>query len=130
MKYGEFIDQIKQRGRFGSRKTAESAARATLETLGRRLGQTGKKYIRYPLPATISSFFEEKKTENFGLEKFLKFVAEREGISLQEAEHYAGTVVTVLQEDADEQDMEDMLSSLTDDYRKFFQKSRTQSARV
>lgn len=127
MKYDEFIAEVQRTGRFDSRKSAEEAVRATLEALGRRIGPAGKPYMRYPLPAKFSLFFEEEKEEKFGLDKFFKIVAERGGVSSEEAEDSAGSVISVLQR-TDEKNIEGMLASLTEDYRDFFQKSRKQHA--
>lgn len=125
MKFDDFVTRIRQIGQFESKRAAQTAARATLEMLGRRIGSTGKEYFRYPLPAKIASFFQDEKPERFGVDKFIKFVAEHEGGSLKEAEAHASSVIAVLLEDADKKDIEQMLSSLTDDYAEFFQKSKT-----
>lgn len=124
MKYHEFITEIQVAGNLDSRGQAEKAARATLEILGRRIGPDGKKYLRYPLPAKIAAFFEDKKAEKFGLERFFDLMVESEGVSSKEAETYARTVVAVLQKEIDEEDIDHMLSTLTDDYKEFFKKSR------
>jgi len=126
MKFDDFVTRIQQIGQFESKRAAEAAARATLEMLGRRIGSMGKEYLRYPLPAKIASFFEDEKSERFGVDKFIKFVAEHEGVSLKEAEAHASTVIAVLQEDADKKNIERIPSSLTDDYAELFQKSKTQ----
>ncbi len=56
MKYGEFIAQVQQRARLGSRDEADVATSATLTTLGERLAGGEAKDLASQLPVEIGHY--------------------------------------------------------------------------
>ena len=121
----QFIDRVQWVGRFDSKRQAEKAIRAVLETLARRLTEKEARHLWHELPPKIEIFVKhERGHEKFGLDEFLDMVAEHEGVAFQDAVHHAEAVLGVLQENISPRELKEMLSLLPEDYAGFFGRAR------
>lgn len=100
MQHDEFIGRVQQRARLDSRGAAETATRATLETLAERLGGGLPQNLGAQLPAEIGRHLDVDRTERFELDDFYQRVAQREttGVELPEAAFHARAVLSVVDE--------------------------------
>lgn len=101
MKADEFIKTVMHVAGLPSREDAENAVRATLETLSEHLagGEAGN--LAAQLPQEIAVSLNQPGVpyaESFGLQQFFEQVAQREGVSYQQAERDATAVIQVLSE--------------------------------
>lgn len=100
MQHDEFIGRVQQRARLDSRGAAETATRATLETLAERLGGGLPQNLGAQLPPEIGRHLDVDRTERFHVDEFHQRVAEREtaGVELPEAAFHARAVLSVVDE--------------------------------
>ena len=101
MKAEEFIKTVMHVADLPSREAAEDAVRSTLETLSEHLagGEAGN--LASQLPPEIANYLNQPflgNAESFGLPEFFLRVAEREGVSFEQAERDARAVIQVLSE--------------------------------
>jgi uncharacterized protein (DUF2267 family) len=101
MNHDEFIGQVQHRARMGSRGEAETATRATLETLAERMADGAAKNLAAQLPAEIGEHLRRNSPqdagtgEQFDLDEFFRRVTEREGVDQPDAVFHARTVLEV-----------------------------------
>jgi uncharacterized protein (DUF2267 family) len=104
VEHDEFIGQVQQRARLGSRGDAERATRATLETLGERIADGAAKNLAAQLPHEIGEHLrrvapaQEGTGEQFSLDDFFDRVTEREGIDPPDAVFHSRVVLEVTDE--------------------------------
>jgi uncharacterized protein (DUF2267 family) len=104
MNHDEFIGQVQQRARLASRGEAESATRATLETLAERMAGGAAENLAAQLPREIGEHLRRRAAmgassgEQFGLDDFFARVTEREGVDQPDAVFHARAVLEVLEE--------------------------------
>lgn len=101
MKADEFIKTVMHVTGLPSREEAENAVRATLETLSEHLAGGEPGNLAAQLPQEIAQYLNQPyipHQESFGLQQFFERVAQREGISYQQAERDATAVIQVLSE--------------------------------
>lgn len=105
MDHDEFIGQVQQRGRLDSRGAAEQATRATLQSLGERLGGGAPSNIGAQLPPEIGRYLSEQddRSERFDVTQFYERVAEREtsGIDAPQAALHSRAVLSVVRDAVD-----------------------------
>ena len=117
----EFIDRVE--GRAGlDRAAAHRAAEAVLETLAERIAGGEVDDIAESLPAPLRDALERGKERTGGkaqrmsLDEFVARVAEREGVSWEEALDHARAVFTTLREALPDREIADLLAELPRGY--------------
>lgn len=104
MDHDEFIGQVQQRARLGSRGKAERATRATLETVGERIAGREADDLAAQLPQEIDEHLRRVASaqagtgERFSLDDFFERVTEREGIDQPDAVLHSRVVLEVTDE--------------------------------
>jgi uncharacterized protein (DUF2267 family) len=94
--YERFITTVQQKASI-NREAAERAAQATLQILAERLSQGEARDLAAQLPEPLAGWlFTDTDAAPFGLEEFLRRVAERECVDAETAERYAHAVLTAL----------------------------------
>lgn len=113
MRYATFLDTIEQVGGLG-RPEAERAARAVLETLAERITGGEARDIAVFLPRELRGLLEStpEPAEGFGLDEFLRRVAEREGVDQETAEEHTRAVFTALGVAVAPGELRDMVAQL------------------
>lgn len=97
MEYERFIKLVQERGGIEQFGVAERAASAVLEVLGEHLTEEQANSIAEQLPTHIRDAILQKNTAgSFGLQEFIRRVAEREEVTVREAEPHVLTVLAVL----------------------------------
>lgn len=127
MQYDEFLDRVLERTAADTREDARRAVEATLSTLGERLDRTERRKLAAQLPNELQAILEHphdgsdrQRHERFMLEEFYKRVAGRLDLRYGRAEETAKAVTSVLQEAVSEGEIEDVLSSMSSEYRQLF----------
>lgn len=122
MQHDEFIGLVQDRARLGSRGAAESATRATLETLADRLtgGLAGN--LGAQLPPEIGRHLQDTEGESFEITDFWRRVADREAydVDLPEAAFQARVVVSVVDEAVTGDQLDRVKEQLTPEWAELF----------
>lgn len=124
MKAEEFIAQVRRRARLGSHEEAESAIRATFETLADRLAGNEAEQLAAQLPRELGRYLESNFTgmsQGYTLEEFFRRVSEREGIAEQEAGFHARIVLGLVSEVVTMGEIADVRAQLPPDLAKLFE---------
>jgi uncharacterized protein (DUF2267 family) len=124
MQFHEFLGQVQNRARLSSLGDAETATRATLETLRERLAGGEPKDVAAQLPTEIAKYFEAPQQEvadRFDVQEFFRRVSERASIQPQEAAFQSRAVIEVLQDAVTSGEVGDIRTQLTDDYQPLFE---------
>lgn len=99
MEYQEIIDATaRSAGGLGG-EAAERAVQATLRTMAERLPGGEARRIQRELPAELKPLVDKEETATaaaFGIDEFLRKVAEREGTDIETALRYARGVFSAL----------------------------------
>ncbi len=104
VEHDEFIGQVQQRARLGSRGDAERATRATLETLAERMADGAAQNLVSQLPHEIGGHLRRHAPaqagtgEQFSLDDFFERMTEREGIDQPDAVFHSRVVLEVTDE--------------------------------
>lgn len=122
MKHDDFIGQVQARARLDSRGAAETATRATLETLGERLPEGLATNTGAQLPVEIGRHLEQERTERFDLDEFWQRVADREtaGVELPQAAFHSRAVMSVVAEAVTGGQLEKIQDALTPEWNPLF----------
>ncbi len=121
MRYEEFIDRVAGHVVVGSREEAERVTRATLETLGERLGREERDDLASQLPHELKEYLLARPhSDRFLLDEFYNRVSARADIRHVHGVREAQAVMAVLREAISPGEWEDLLSKLPDDYREAF----------
>ena len=121
MKGGQFIAEVRNLADLASNEEAEKATRATLETLSERIAGNEPSNLAAQLPPEIASHVEGSGSgEPFSMAEFYDRVAQREGVSRDEAVRHARAVATVLQTAVTGGEIEDIRSQLGNGYEELF----------
>ncbi|GHH75802.1 hypothetical protein GCM10018793_20230 [Streptomyces sulfonofaciens] len=123
MREEEFIGQVQARAGFGSRGPAESATRATLETLAERVQSPQAENLAAQLPREIGEHLrrvvyapdEPVTGARMSTQEFFDRVAGRAGLDPPKAAHAARCVVEVMGEATQGNIVEKIKGSLDDD---------------
>jgi uncharacterized protein (DUF2267 family) len=124
MQFHEFLGQVQSRARLSSLGDAETATRATLETLRERLAGGEPKDVASQLPNEIGKYFEasgREEAERFDVSEFFRRVSNRAGIGEQDAAFQSRAVLEVLQEAVTPGEVGDIRNQLTEDYQRLFE---------
>ena len=123
VQYEEFIDRVWQRAELGSFSEAETAARATLTTLGEYLSGGEGLDLAAQLPQGLAEHLRRQPPDRamlFSLNDFLQEVGEREEVNTDEASAHAHAVVSVLQEAVSEGEMADVRRQFPSEFDALF----------
>jgi uncharacterized protein (DUF2267 family) len=121
MTYDEFIDAVEDELGL-SRDEAEDVVDATLETLAERISGGEVEELMNELPEELRPALERGNEESRGaarkmsLREFLAEVAEREGATPDDARKHARAVFKALRRAVDEDEFEDVVAQLPDEY--------------
>jgi uncharacterized protein (DUF2267 family) len=128
MQFHEFLGQVQSRARLGSLGDAETATRATLETLRERLAGGEPKDVAAQLPTEIAKYFEAPQREDperFDVKEFFRRVSDRASVEAEDAAFQSRAVLEVLQEAVSPGEVSDIRAQLTDDYQPLFEAGST-----
>jgi uncharacterized protein (DUF2267 family) len=99
------------------REAAERAVRATLHTLAERLSGGEAEDIAEELPPELARFMHDgNKAEPFGVDEFIRRIAEREGVLPEQAVTHARAVFAALGRTLTPDELHDMTSELPRDF--------------
>jgi uncharacterized protein (DUF2267 family) len=114
--YERFVTTVQQKASI-NRETAERGAQATLQTLAERLSQGQARDLAAQLPEPLAGWlFTDTDAARFGVEEFLRRVAERLGVDVESAERYARAVFTALGRTVDLSEIADMTAELPQEF--------------
>jgi uncharacterized protein (DUF2267 family) len=100
------------------REEAERATRATLETLAERINGGEARDVAAYLADELRAFLtSDEEAEAFDVHKFLRRVAEREGVSVPTAARHARAVFTALGQAIGRRERRDLAAQLPKDFR-------------
>jgi uncharacterized protein (DUF2267 family) len=100
-----------------TREKAERAVHATLKTLGERLSRGEARELAEELPDPFRlDLFDGDLAQRFGLDEFLRRVAEREGVSEDEACQHARAVFAALGFVVSPQELHEMTAELPKEF--------------
>jgi uncharacterized protein (DUF2267 family) len=120
--YQDFISTVEREAGLRDDSDAERAVRATLETLAERLSGGEADDIRHRLPPEIRPMMHDgASAEPFGLEDFLRRVAERERVDPGTAQRHARAVFAALGRAIGHDELHDMASELPKDFEPLLQ---------
>lgn len=124
MDHDDFIGQVQQRARLDSRGAAETATRATLETLAERLAGGEPEHLASQLPPEIGLHLRRSgdAQDSFDVDGFYERVADRstEGVDRSAATFHAKAVLSVVRDAVTEGQWEHVVSQLPADYADLF----------
>jgi uncharacterized protein (DUF2267 family) len=123
VKHDEFIGQVQARARLDSRGAAETATRATLETLAERIPSELASSFAAELPREIGEHLRRVAAgadlpvqgERFDRREFIARVADRSGADEPKAAHEVRAVMEVVGEAISEGALNKVLASLPED---------------
>ncbi|SHF30071.1 DUF2267 domain-containing protein [Streptoalloteichus hindustanus] len=125
MRHDEFIGQVQNRARLGSRGAAERVTRAALETLGERIPEGLCESVAGQLPQEIAEHLRRTEVfggqgtgERFDLDEFLNRVVRRSGEDRPQAAFHTRVVMEVVGEATGPTVMSKLGDSLPDDLRR------------
>jgi uncharacterized protein (DUF2267 family) len=114
--YDAFVGLV-QRTLKLSPEEAERAVQATLRTLAERISGGEARDLAVQLPPEAAALLADgSKAERFDLEEFLRRVAEREGVDVNEAESHARAVFAALGRTVTHDELRDMTSELPKEF--------------
>lgn len=120
MQYDALVNEVRARAELEDRTGAERAITTTLDVLGERLAGGEPSDLAAQLPPEIKGLLEQHtgEGERFGVDEFLRRVAERhgEGCTLEEVEHKAVTVLAVISESVSHGEFDDLRQQLPTEY--------------
>ena len=123
MKYDQFIKHVQTLAQLDSRDEAESATRATLETIKERIVGNEASQLAAQLPKEMAEYLHGREGEDgqyFKVEEFYRRVSEKEGVDTTAAAIHARAVFNVLQQAVSPGEFADVRVNLSDDYDELF----------
>jgi uncharacterized protein (DUF2267 family) len=116
MDYDRFISVV-ERGANVGREAARRATQATLETLGERISPGQARDLAEQLPPELAPWIAtDHDAQGFGVDEFLRRVAEREDVDLETARRHAMAVFAALGRAVNAEELADLRSELSKDY--------------
>jgi uncharacterized protein (DUF2267 family) len=126
----QFLVTVQQKAAI-SRHAAETAARATLETLAERLSAGEARDIAERLPPELVPYLPPHgDAEAFEVDEFFRRVAEREGVDALTAERHAAAVFVTLRRVVPQNEIDDMAAELSKDYEPLVAEAQGRFARL
>jgi uncharacterized protein (DUF2267 family) len=118
MDHDAFIELVEQAAHV-DRETAERAARATLQTLGERIAMGEARDLALQVPPEVSPWIATTTdAEGFGVDEFVRRVAEREGVDPDTAERHVTGVFTALGQTVSFDEIDDTVAQLPTEFRR------------
>jgi uncharacterized protein (DUF2267 family) len=117
MRLGTFLELVEQAGGM-TREEAERAVPATLRTLAERITRGEAEDVAAFLPREVRAFLASgpEPAEAFGLDEFLRRIAEREGVDAQTARRDAEAVFVALGQAVAPGELRDLVAQLPKDF--------------
>lgn len=132
MEYDELIGEMQHRARVSSRGDAESVVRATLETLGERIGDDEAEDLAAQLPAEAGRHLSAADgVDSFDWNEFVTRVAEHEGLDEDDradAAYHARLVVDRIEDSVSGGEMNDVRDQLPAEYEDLFEVADQEAA--
>lgn len=130
MEYRPFIATVEDYAGI-DREEAERAVHATLATLAERLAGGEVRDLAAQLPGELRPFLEgAEPAEAFGVDEFLRRIAQREGVPVPTAARHARAVFTALGRAVGHKELKDMASQLRTDFREFIEAANPATAHL
>lgn len=122
MQHDEFIGRVQDRAPLNSRGAAETATRATLETLAERVDDGLAQNVGAQFPPEIGRHLQSANTERFEINDFWSRVAEREtaGVEKPQAAFHARAVLSVVDKAVTGDQLERVKEQLTPEFSDLF----------
>ncbi|UPM42741.1 DUF2267 domain-containing protein [Halocatena salina] len=121
MDFDTFLGEVQQRAKLASQGEALRITRATLTTLGERLGSGEATDLAAPLPMEIDRFLTEAQSEQrIDYDEFVDRVADRASTDQSDANFYAQVVLDVVADTVPESEFRDVRDQLPSEYDNLF----------
>lgn len=122
MDYDDFIGEVINRLKLGSRAEGVRATRAVLTTLAERLQQGEATDLAGSLPMEIDYYvLSSEHDQRFGWDEFLERVGDRANIDEAEAAYYAQSLLEVVAETVPGGELGDLRSNLPEEFEELFE---------
>ncbi|BAZ31019.1 hypothetical protein NIES4074_34890 [Cylindrospermum sp. NIES-4074] len=131
MEYNEFITHVESLAQSNSREEAESATRATLETIKERIAGDELEAFTRLLPQELGNYLrgrEGDSGQSFNLQEFIKRASQKENIEPTTAAIHVRAVFAVLQNAISPEIFARFHSYFSHDYEELFATSPTSEA--
>lgn len=124
MRYDEFLAKVREHGEYTDQTEADLATRTVLTLLGRRLVEGERKDLAAQLPAELQdAVLTAAPQETFGVEEFLRRVAQKLSATEETARWDASAVLTTLAEAVSGGEVNQILTQLPAGYAPLFGKA-------
>ncbi|MER7867458.1 DUF2267 domain-containing protein [Streptomyces cellulosae] len=126
MKYDEFLARVRERGEYKDNDEAAHVANAVLEVLAQRISPGEVRDLASQLPGPLGQVLVNaapQQARSFGIEEFLRRVAERTGARPRTAEWDAGAVLSTLGDAVTGGELNQIISQLPSSYAALFGKA-------
>jgi len=122
MQYDEFIGHVQHRGRMSSRRDAERAVQATLETLGERLAGGAVENLAAQLPAEIGEHLRRARgPRRLSVGQFLSSIGERAQVDPPDATWQARVVIDVLRDAVSPGTLDKVMAQIPGEFERLFE---------
>ncbi|MFZ4130190.1 DUF2267 domain-containing protein [Streptomyces cellulosae] len=126
MKYNEFLARVRERGEYKDNDEAAHVTNAVLEVLAQRISPGEVRDLASQLPGPLGQVLVNaapQQARSFGIEEFLRRVAERTGARPRTAEWDAGAVLSTLGDAVTGGELNQIISQLPSSYAALFGKA-------
>ncbi|MGW0104699.1 DUF2267 domain-containing protein [Streptomyces cellulosae] len=126
MKYDEFLARVRERGEYKDNDEAAHVTNAVLEVLAQRISPGEVRDLASQLPGPLGQVLVNaapQQRRSFGIEEFLRRVAERTGARPRTAEWDAGAVLSTLGDAVTGGELNQIISQLPSSYAALFGKA-------
>jgi len=122
MKDHEFLARVRERGEYGAAAEAEQVTRVVLAVLARRLDGGEVRDLAAQLPADTATMLTAHAgaAESFGVQEFLRQVAEGVGATQRTAQWDASAVLSTVADAVSGGELNDVLSQLPSGFAALF----------
>ncbi len=121
MRHDEFIGEVQHRAKLPSRGDAERATRATLETLGERLGAPDNLAAQLPPEIGRHLTASTEKFDRLTLNEFLDRIGEKSGADAPQAVFHARAVVDVMRDAVGDGTIRKAVDQLPEEFTTLFE---------
>ncbi|MCG6133452.1 MAG: DUF2267 domain-containing protein [Nostoc sp. LLA-1] len=131
MEYNEFITHVQSLAQSNSREEAESATRATLETLKERVPGNEIQELARQLPQELGNCLQGREAEteqSFNLQEFIMRVSQKENIEPTTTAIHVRAVFAVLQNAVNPEKFAKLHTYFSHDYEELFMTAPTSEA--
>jgi uncharacterized protein (DUF2267 family) len=128
VEYDEFITHVQSLTQSDSREEAESATRATLETLKERIADDEAQELAANLPQQLGDYLRIRKGDGgktFDLQEFITRASQKENVDPTTAAIHVRAVFAVLQNAINPQIFAALYTHFSHDYEELFSISPT-----